>query len=51
VQEGPSLVCLAGVLSVCAWHHPLVYTAPVTPISILNLKGDAWVAGVVPRQL
>jgi hypothetical protein len=36
------LVCLAGVLSVCAWHHPLVYTAPVTPISILNLKGDAW---------
>jgi hypothetical protein len=51
VQVGPPLVFLAGDLSVCVWHCPLVYFTPVSPIPVLKLKGDAWVAGVVPQQL
>jgi hypothetical protein len=49
VQEGPPLVFLAGVLSVCVWHWSSVYAAPASPVSILTLKGGAMVIGVTPR--
>jgi hypothetical protein len=51
VQEGPFLVLLVGVLSVCAWCCLSVYTAPISPVPVLTLKGDAWVTRVITWQL
>jgi hypothetical protein len=49
IQEGPPLVFLAGVLSVCVLGRSSVYAAPASPVFALNLKSGAVVTGVMPR--
>jgi hypothetical protein len=51
VQEGPPLVLLLGVHSVCTRCCPSVCAALISPVPVQNLKSDAWLVGVVPRQL
>jgi hypothetical protein len=50
VQEGPSLVFLVGVFSVCVWCWSSVYAASASPIFALNLKSGVVVIGVTPRR-
>jgi hypothetical protein len=43
--------CDIGVLAICAWCCPLVYTAPASHVPVPTLKGGARVTGVIPLQL
>jgi hypothetical protein len=49
IQEGPSLVFLAGVIPICAWCCMLVYVAPASPVPALTLKSGAGVTTVTPH--